>query len=106
MAALVVVTGMFGIACGGGEVTGFDSYSGCCRYSCGNGCSEGSYAECPDTGEHRDATCSGYDTGQDEDGDGYGADEDCNDNDAHVHPDAPDTDEDGVDQDCDGVDGE
>ncbi|MEZ4313116.1 MAG: putative metal-binding motif-containing protein [Polyangiaceae bacterium] len=31
---------------------------------------------------------------------------DCNDDDANIHPDAPDTVGDGVDQNCDGVDGD
>ena len=38
------------------------------------------------------------------DGDGWPTAEDCNDGDASVHPDADETCEDGVDQDCDGAD--
>lgn len=42
----------------------------------------------------------------DRDGDGFdGNYDDCNDNDAATHPGAPDTLGDGVDQNCDGVDG-
>lgn len=40
----------------------------------------------------------------DEDGDGYGVEEDCDDTDAAIWPGAPEVAEDGVDQDCDGVD--
>jgi predicted outer membrane repeat protein len=40
----------------------------------------------------------------DADADGYTADVDCDDNDDTVHPGASDTCDDGVDQDCDGVD--
>jgi hypothetical protein len=39
------------------------------------------------------------------DGDGSFAGDDCNDQDASVHPGAADTTADGVDQNCDGVDG-
>ena len=46
------------------------------------------------------------DTGghEDEDGDGYEASVDCDDNDEAVHPDAEETPGDGVDSNCDGED--
>jgi MYXO-CTERM domain-containing protein len=40
----------------------------------------------------------------DEDGDGYTSKEDCDDTDADVYPGAPEIPDDGIDQDCDGVD--
>lgn len=40
----------------------------------------------------------------DADGDGFGADVDCNETDATIHPDAAEVPYDGIDQDCDGVD--
>ena len=40
----------------------------------------------------------------DEDGDGYDAEADCDDNDADIHPDAEETAGDGVDSNCDGED--
>ena len=61
-----------------------------------------------DTGETSegvviDDTDSGSDV--DADGDGYTAAEDCDDTDATIHPGAEDSVADGVDQDCDDVDG-
>lgn len=41
----------------------------------------------------------------DNDGDGYFPPDDCDDNDASVHPGAPDQAGDGIDQNCDGIDG-
>ena len=41
----------------------------------------------------------------DEDHDGYPAGEDCDDHDPSIHPGAPDPKGDGIDQNCDGVDG-
>ncbi|MCB9744286.1 MAG: putative metal-binding motif-containing protein [Alphaproteobacteria bacterium] len=40
----------------------------------------------------------------DEDGDGFGVSEDCDDEDEAVHPDAEETPGDGVDSNCDGSD--
>ncbi|MCB9744285.1 MAG: putative metal-binding motif-containing protein [Alphaproteobacteria bacterium] len=40
----------------------------------------------------------------DRDGDGFGVSEDCDDQDAAVHPDAEETPGDGVDSNCDGDD--
>lgn len=58
-----------------------------------------------------DATGANECGGVDQDGDGYmdvdgdGAVVDCDDSNAFVHPNAPDICEDGIDQDCDGMDG-
>lgn len=41
----------------------------------------------------------------DNDNDGYEESVDCDDNDADIHPDADDPEGDGIDQNCDGVDG-
>lgn len=43
------------------------------------------------------------DTALDEDGDGYSAEEDCDDSDATIHPGAEDPPCDGIDHDCDGA---
>lgn len=48
--------------------------------------------------------CQGDKAGLDEDGDGFGAEEDCDDADPSVNPAADETWYDGVDQDCDGAD--
>jgi hypothetical protein len=42
---------------------------------------------------------------EDQDGDGSCAPSDCNDQDPNIYPGSPDDDGDGVDQNCDGVDG-
>ena len=49
-------------------------------------------------------TSSWQDSGLDEDGDGWTTPEDCDDDDADVHPEATETPGDGVDRDCDGAD--
>ncbi len=41
----------------------------------------------------------------DQDGDGYLEGDDCDDSDASIHPGADDPEGDGIDQNCDGVDG-
>ena len=54
---------------------------------------------CITTGDGDDVSVS------DHDGDGFTpADGDCHDNDASVYPGAPETNDDGVDSDCDGED--
>ncbi len=55
---------------------------------------------CGDSGKPDDTPAS-----TDLDGDGYGADDDCDDNDSAVNPGASDTVGDGVDNNCDGIDG-
>ena len=40
----------------------------------------------------------------DEDGDGYMQDEDCDDQDANIHPEADETPEDGIDSNCNNED--
>ena len=54
-----------------------------------------------------DTTTLPTDSGEvtDADGDGYDAEDDCDDTDASVYPGATDSSVDGVDQDCDGLDG-
>lgn len=58
-----------------------------------------------DTGPVVDSGAGVSDSGVvDRDGDGYSADDDCDDGDATVHPDAEEVPYDGIDQDCDGAD--
>ena len=63
---------------------------------------------CTDWGSATDEDCDGVD-GEDSDGDSYASEasggDDCDDDDADVHPGHADTVGDGVDQDCDGADG-
>jgi hypothetical protein len=54
--------------------------------------------------EPRDSPRDSQPTWIDEDGDGFEAEADCDDQDASIHPGAPEVCGDGVDQDCDGAD--
>ena len=47
------------------------------------------------------AACYGAPPGPDADGDGFSSDEDCNDNDAAIHPGAGEVCDDTIDNDCD-----
>jgi hypothetical protein len=105
---VVILGGAAALGCLGAPSgpIGFDERTGCCVYDCGNGCGTGE-GDCPDTGEHADATCTPYidDTAGpslgDEDGDGFTpAEGDCDEKDASVNPAADET-CDGIDNDCD-----
>lgn len=109
--SLVAVTGLTSLGCLGGGIVGYDAESGCCIYIAGNAAPE-QLVSCPaDTPipEAKGTICTA--DGQllqarpanpDADHDGHRRAEDCDDQDATVHPGAAEVAGDRIDQDCDG----
>ena len=103
----VIAVVLFGSACGEKDLTEGMTPGDCTDLADNDG---DGYFDCEDDGCLRSPECqTGEDTStpvEDADGDGVTeADGDCNDADATINPNAEDTTADGVDQNCDGVDG-